>query len=403
MAFGGLGTLAWMQGRRSLETPDPDRLDSYRKNPIAIPSPWATRDRSTINQIAYADIFGAYAPQITRSQAMSIPGVARARGILLSLIADKPLVAYRSGDRLEVQPTWTYRTSGWAGPWRRMAETLDDHLFYGVSLWATTRGSVGSGLHPILDAQHVPWDEWEVDEAGRICVLDADGYYVPADEADVILIPGASEGLIAYASRTLLGAVELERAWVKRAKNPIPAIDLHETIQSGIDPDEAQTVVDAWAAARDAEDGSIAYTPFAIEARALGQYSPDFFTQGRNGSRLDIAAFCQIPGSLLDASVATASLTYVTQEGQASSLDTLTVPYWARPIEDRLSQDDVVPIGQTVRFAWAQAYTEPQGPIITSSSGHPAVQDAAQIVGEALGDEVVDAVTPIASSEGNTA
>lgn len=400
MGFGGIGTLAWMQGRSRLEAPDPTRLEGYRKNRLAIPSPWST---GSPNRIAWqAEVFGAAIPILTREQAMTIPGVARGRGIILSLIADKPLVAYRGGDRLEPQPTWAYRSPAWQGPWRRMASTLDDHIFYGVSLWGTKRGSVGAGLRPILEAWHIPFDEWQVDEAGRICVLDYDGHYMPADESEVILIPGASEGLLENATRTLQGAVELESAWVKRAKNPIPAIDLHETVQSGIELEEAQLVVDAWAAARESENGSIAFTPFSIEARALGQYSPDFFTEGRNGSRLDVAAFLQIPGSLLDASTATASLTYVTQEGQASSLDTLTVPYWARPIEDRLSQDDVVPIGQTLRFAWAQAYTEPAGPIITSAAGHPAIQDAAQIVGDAIGTAAVDELVPIAASEGES-
>ena len=111
------------------------------------------------------------------------------------------------------------------------------------------------------------------------------------------------------------------------------------------------------------------------------------FIEARNASRLDLAAYFQLPGSLLDASTATASLTYQTQEGNQSSLDTLTVPYWARPIEDRLSQDDVVPVGHTVRFAWAAAYVEPAGPVITSAAGHPAITDAAAVIaGDALDD-----------------
>lgn len=322
---------------------------------------------------------------------MSIPGVARGRGILLSLIADKPLIDYRGSDRLEPQPAWLYRSPGIQGPWRRMAETLDDLIFYPWSLWGTKRGSApsGSAYRPILEAWHIPYDDWDVDEAGRICTLDEDGQFVPADEDDVLLIPGPSEGLLSMATRALQGAVELEKAWVTRAKNPIPMIELHETIESGIEPDEAQDVVDEWAKARASENGGIAYTPNSIEARALGQYSADFFIQGRNSSRLDIAAFMQIPGSLLDASTATASLTYVTKDGDASSLDTMTVPYWCRPIEDRLSQDDVVPIGQIVRFGWAQAYTEPPGPIRTGAADSGALVDtAAEVVGDAAGDDL---------------
>ena len=371
---GALSTLSWLQ-TRAVPGPDPERLSSYRKNPLRMPSPWQS-ENGTLERLAWSDIFGAALPMITRDQAMTIPGVARGRGILLSLIADKPLIGYDKSSRLDPQHRWLYRAPGWQGPWQRMARTLDDHIFNGVSVWEVRRGAAAAGLKPILEAWHIPFDDWEVDEAGRVCLLDEDGHFVPADEDEVLVLPGASEGLLAYASRTLLGAVELERSWAKRASSAIPMIDLHETVQSGMDPDEAQEVVDAWAAARASDNGGIAYTPYSIEARALGQYSPDMFIEARNSARLDIAAFLQIPGSLLDASTATASLTYVTQEGQASSLDTLTVPYWARPLEDRLSQDDVVPIGQSVRFDWTSAYTEPPGPIVTSPSGHPVLVDA---------------------------
>lgn len=391
MAFGGLRTLGWIQSRTPA-TPDPGRLESYRKTSLSMPSPWQT---GALSQIAWADVFGTAVPLMTREQAMTIPGVIRGRGIILSLIADKPLVDYRGGDRLDPQPTWLYRVPSWQGPWQRMARTLDDHIFNGVALWGCIRGAGTGGLRPILEAWHIPWDDWTVDdETGTILLLDADGHWLPADEEEVILLPGASEGLLANATRTLVGAVELERTWSKRAASAIPMIDLHETIQSGITQEEAQEVVNAWATARASENGGIAYTPYSIEARALGQYSPDMFIEARNSARLDIAAFLQIPGSLLDASTAEASLTYVTQEGQASSLDSLTVPYWARPIEDRLSQDDVVPMGQSVRFAWGEAYTEPQGPVITSPAGHPAVQDAAAIVGEAIGTEAAQTIAP---------
>lgn len=342
------------------------------RNRLSFPSPWQS---GSLSPILWEDIFGTV-PQMSRDQAMTIPGVARGRGILLSLIADKPLVQYRGADRITEQPGWLYRSPGWQGPWRRMANTIDDHIFYPFSLWGCTRGSAASGLKPILEAWHIHWDDWEIDEAGRICTRNEDGHFIPADADEVILIPGPSEGLLAYAARTLIGAVDLEQTWINRAKNPIPAIELHETSATDMDETEAQAFVDAWAAARLDPNGAVAYTPWNIEARALGQYAPDMFIEARNAARLDIAAFFQLPGSLLDASTATASLTYVTQEGAASSLDTLTVPYWARPIEDRLSQDDVVPIGNIVRFAWGEAYTEPQGRIVTADTP-PVIRDTA--------------------------
>lgn len=347
---------------------------------VALKSPWDVR---SLNPVVFADLFGTDLDQMSRAQAMTIPGVVRGRGILLSLIADKPLVQYRGSDRITDQPAWLYRSLDLAGPTQRMADTIDDLIFYPWSLWGCRRGVSSSGIKPILEAWHIDYDSWEVDELDRICLLDEDGHYTPADADEVILIPGPWEGLLANATRTLVGAADLERTWISRAKNPIPAIELHETVASDMDETEAADFVRAWATARLDPNGAVAYTPWNIEAKALGQYSPDMFIEARNAARLDLAAFFQLPGSLLDASTATASLTYVTQEGQASSLDTLTVPYWARHIEGRLSQDDVVPQGNIVRFAWGEAYTEPQGRIVTGDQP-AAVRDTAADTQEVL-------------------
>lgn len=352
-----------------------------------MPNPWSG---SPAGQLPWLDLFDPSALGVTRIQAMSIPGVARGRGILLSLLADKPLVDFAEfGKRSPAQSSWLYRVPGWQGPWQRMAGTLDDHIFYGESLWGVQRGAAAKGLKPILNAWHVPYDQWEVDAGGRICVMDQDGYMIPADDSEVIYLPAAHEGLLAYAGRTMRGAVELERAWIARAKNPIPALDLHETEEANLTQEERQEIVDDWAKARGDLNGSIASTPHNVEARVLGAVDPDLYIEGRNAVRLDIANFFQMPASVMDASTATASLTYVTREGDINSLDAMTIPYWCRPIEDRLSQDDIVPIGHIVRFAFAAAYTEPPGPIFTDAK-----QALAVITDPAVQPLVEEATTP---------
>lgn len=333
--------------------------------------------------LLWQDLFGTQL-SLSREQAMTIPGVARGRGILLSLICDKPLVDYSraanaaAATKSATQPTWLYHTSGWQDPWQRMALTIDDHIFHGCSLWGVQRGAQPArGLRPIVDAWHIDFDAWEVDPAGRICVADEDGQMVPADESEVLYLPSAHDGLLNYAARTFRAAVDMERSWAARAKNPLPAIDLHETEETNMDDDERQDVVDAWAAARMDPNGAIASTPHNIDARVLGTIDPNLYIEGRNAVRLDLANFFQIPGSLMDATTAEASLTYVTQDSQASSLDSMTLPYWIRPIEGRLGQDDVVAQGHVVRFSFAEAYTEPQGRIDTQQQQQPAAAAAA--------------------------
>lgn len=308
-----------------------------------IQSPWTT---GQLQKLVWSDIFGIETQWITRAEALTIPAVFKARAVLLSLIADKVLYALRNGVRVDPQPTWLSWTPGQLSPWQRMANTVDDLVFYGWSLWSRENGSRGE----ILSAVRIPFEFWTFNADGDVLVRDDDGEFKPVDPTTIILIPGPSAGLLEYATRTLRGAARLETSWANRAASPIPAIDLHETTMSGITPQEAQDVVNEWAAARQDPNGATAFTPYNIEARALGNVSPDLFIEGRNATRIDVANFFNLPAQLLDGSLSTASLTYSTQEGRRNDVLDYGLPYWVRPIESRLSQDDVVPRGQSVGF-----------------------------------------------------
>jgi hypothetical protein len=246
---------------------------------VGVKSPWSGNLSKVIFDDDMATLFGLDG-LMTREQAMTIPGVYRARGILLTLLADKPLI----------------------------------------------------------------------NELGQIELANQDGGWDVADEDEVILIPGPSEGLLAHASRTLRGAADLERAWVSRAKTPAPLTELHVTDDVALDDEEIVATRDAWVAARRAADGAVAVTPSNIQVIDHGQADAALFENARNASRIDLAHFFNMPGAILDATTAQASLTYVTQEGTRTSLYDLTLPFWARPIEARLSQDDICAAGQSVRF-----------------------------------------------------
>jgi hypothetical protein len=288
-----------------------------------------------------------------REHAMSLPGVFRARAILLSLIADKPMNGWRGETLLPIdeQPKFLHRTPGILGPWQRMARTLDDLFFYPWSLWMTQRGAERNGRKDILNAVHVPYESWQVNEIGLIELKNSDGGWDVADEDEVILIPGPSEGLIAYAVRTLRGSAAIEDAWVTRARNPSPITELHLTEDIPLTDTEVTETRDAYVNARRSSTGAVMVTPQNIEVIDHGgDADAQLYIEGRNASRLDIAAFFNLPGAILDATTATASLTYVTQEGTRTSVYDLSLPYWVRPIESRLSQDDIVASGQSVRF-----------------------------------------------------
>ena len=316
-----------------------------------IVSPWQT---GQLSQIVWSDIFGSEANIISRADAMSIPAVAKARQILVSTIAKYPLRAYDENGLLAEQPVWLQDTADTVSPWHRMAWTLDDLIFYGWSLWGVERDADGN----VINAERCPIERWEVDPSGNIRIDDT-----IAEEGSVILIPGAFEGLLKVGSRTLRGGVKLERSWVGKATNPIPAIELHATTDDPLEPEEVLALVQAWADARNDDNGAIAFTPHNIEARAHGNAEPSLLIEGRNFLRIDVGAFLGIPAALMDASLSTASLTYSTQEGQRNEFADFTVPYWTEPIQHRLSLDDVLPQGQRIRFDLSDLYTNPQNPI----------------------------------------
>jgi hypothetical protein len=316
-------------------------------------SPWST---STAAMVAWSDFFNGYAEIVTRDVAVQVPGVSRAEKLLVGL-ADVPLVVERKQDaamvQVDPQPTWTQRTDGPITPWHRMAYTIRDIYYDGWSLWLAQRGSAGQ----VLQAQHVSKHRIETNAAGT---LKIDGRPMSAEE--VIFIPGPGMGLLQEAAGTIRGAKAIEKAWIQRVQSPIPLVVLKETVENlKLSDDEIEAVKASWIDARGSLNGAVGYVPYGMDIDThVGGDDSALFIEGRNALRLDVANFSNIPASLLDGSTATASLTYVTTEGQRSSFHEQSIRYWLAPIEHRLSQDDVVPAGQRVRFDVAFLDNTPQ-------------------------------------------
>jgi hypothetical protein len=320
----------------------------------SIISPWQVGGPS---KMVLADIFGAQAEHITRAEAMTLPPVVKGRAILAGQLAPVPLVALDENGPLGVQPEWLQRTDGVLSPWHRMLWTIDDLMFVGWSLWGVLRDSDGA----ITTADRIPVEWWTIDADGTVLIDDGSGP-APVDAADVILIPGPSEGLLEFATRSIRGAVLLVESWVKRSKSPIPLVELHETIDGGLEEGEAEALVQDFITAREDKNGMVSFTPYAIELRAHGETSPQLAIEGRNFVKVDIANFLNLPAAALDGSLSTASLTYSTQEGSRNEIADYALAYWSDPIAARFSQDDVTPAGSRIRFDFAQIRTTAPAP-----------------------------------------
>lgn len=302
-----------------------------------IRSPWSD---GQLNQLVYSDIFGATFRPVTRAEALSVPAVLNARAILAGELAHRPLRALNAEGAVKSQPTWLYRTDTDVPTWHRLAATLDDWMFFGAALWVIKRGADDQ----VLDAAHLPFDRWKVNEANEILIDDE-----PVPEGLVAYLPGPFQGLLNTSQRTLRAAIDIEQSYSGRARTPAPAIILEQTDDIDLSAAEIKELLNSVSVARRDPDGAVMFSPKGINIRLEGDKSTELLEEGRNSARLDIAAALGLPSTALGAALPKASLNYETQQGQATVLhDRLT--YWSAPLEARLSMDDIVPRGTRIRF-----------------------------------------------------
>lgn len=323
-------------------------------------SPWA--DSSSMETFVMAEALGYELSQLPmdRKLAMTIPAVKRGRDLIVHTSAQLPLAALNDAGPVVTQPTFLYRSDSAQSPQERLVHTVDDLLFHGDSLWAVNRGSRsdGSAHGPVLDAVWVPRGRWSIDSENRILI---DGN--PVDSEEVIYFH-KGDGLLDTGYRTLKGYLALETSVLSKARNPIPlTVIQHSQGNDGdLEPEEVQQLLSDWGTARRSEDGALGYLPAGLEIQTHGDVQPDLYESGRNAYRLDIANLINMPAVMLDGSLSTATLTYSTVEGNSNRFFTETMPTYLGPIEWRLSQDDVVPRGQRVRFDTSQLTTSPASP-----------------------------------------
>lgn len=355
---------------RAVELAEQGTLKPLTRNAarMAPLSPWATR--RNLAHVGYdSDTFGTRASgPVDAGELFRCAPVKKGRAILHATIASRPLRAITydatsNSDAVltgEQAPTWLYRTDTDFPPQQRMADMLDDHIAFEATVLAVLRGSGSElgGRGAILDAVHVPYDWWRVDDDGVLLINDQ-----PVDPDSVLYIPGPSQGMTVEAQDEVRQWRSIARNIARRLATPLPSIILEDPENgASLDDDEIDELVAAAAEARRSEDGAVMYVGNLKATPVPLADDSALYIGARNATRLDLANHLALPAALLDGSPATASLTYSTREGGRDELADLSLDYWTTPITRALSQDNVVPRGTRVRFDFGDLFAVSNAP-----------------------------------------
>lgn len=317
---------------------------------------------STLDAVVWADILGGTVMPVSRAAAMAVPAFARARHLTVGTVARLPLGAYRGDALVDPLPYWMQGTDGQLGelsadacersgiepqsPFQRMLHTVDDHLFYGESLWAIGRLDPDGRPARLV---HVPWDGWDRvyhEETHRYEFTDGGGLRLTFP---VVYIPGPHEGILNFAQRSIRSATALEVSAADTAARPF-RLELHQTTDIELTKDERAQLIGATRAAL-ADNNGVLFTNAAIETKdhALDAAS-DLLIAGRNAAALDAARVVSMPASMLDAVQVGASLTYETTTGRNQEWIDYGLQLYVDAVTSRLSMDDILPAGQRAAF-----------------------------------------------------
>lgn len=318
---------------------------------------------STLDAVVWADILGTGVMPLSRAAALAVPAVARARHLIAGTLARLPLKVLRGAVEVDPLPYWCQGTDGQLGtlspaeldrfgveeqsPYQRALGTVDDHLFYGESLWLVTDVDPVDGRPRRM--VRLSWDAWSrvyVEASRRYMFTDAAGE--PIDPARCIYIPGAHEGILNFAQRSINGAAALEDTAQDVARRPF-RIELHQTTDIELTPAERSDLIAATRAAL-ADNNGILFTNSAIETKTHPIDSGDLLIAGRNAAALDIARDVSMPAAMLDAVATGASLEYATLTGRNQQWIDYGLSLYMDPIAARLSMDSVLPAGQRAAF-----------------------------------------------------
>jgi HK97 family phage portal protein len=287
----------------------------------------------------------------TRALAMSVPSVARARGIICGTVGSLPLTTFNRITGEYVDP---HRVINQPDP--RVAGFViycwlaEDIWLYGAGYGqvlemysATDGGRVRAWTRVSPDRVTVDTDFLNTTING----YKVDGKSVPLQGVgSLIRFDGPDEGLLHRAGKTIAAAVYLENAAVNYAKEPSPMMVLKSN-GTNLTAERISSLLSAWKTAR--QSRNTAFLNADIDLQQFG-FDPKTMqlAEARQYVALELARACGIPAYFLSAE--TTSLTYSNAVSERRSLVDFSLRPILKSVEERLSLPDFVPNPVMVRF-----------------------------------------------------
>jgi HK97 family phage portal protein len=287
----------------------------------------------------------------TRALAMSVPSVARARGIICGTVGSLPLTTFNriTGDYVDPHRVINQPDPRVAG-FVIYCWLAEDIWLYGAGYGqvlemysATDGGRVRAWTRVSPDRVTVDTDFLNTTING----YKVDGKSVPMQGVgSIIRFDGPDEGLLHRAGKTIAAAVYLENAAVNYAKEPAPTMVLKSN-GTNLTAERISSLLTAWKSAR--QSRSTAFLNADVDLKEFG-FDPRSLqlAEGRQYVALELSRACGIPAYFLSAE--TTSMTYTNAVNERRSLVDFSLRPILKAIEERLSLPDFVPNPVMVRF-----------------------------------------------------
>jgi len=302
-------------------------------------------------------VLGEYSPYampfqfayVGRTEAMSVPSLARCRNLLAGTIGTIPLMLHKksTGEMLG-SPLWLEQPTYSQPRSVTIAYTVDSLLFYGQAFWKVIEVYQEDGRPARF--------EW-IANSRVTATLDRDNVFVKSYAVDGTTLPmdglgslitfqSLSDGILNTGTSTIRAAIDVLKASAVSASQPMPTGIIRNS-GADLDPKEVQGLLAAFKTARNNRStayltSTLEYSPVSFSPKDM-MYSDAIFSLST-----EIARLCNVPAYYVSADAN--SMTYSNVQDERKQFLTLSLQPFISAIEDRLSMDDITARGNVVLF-----------------------------------------------------